>query len=205
MKFLRSNKTKNTVAARLHKKGRLKSFAESDSGAAAVEFTMVAIPFLVLIFSIFEQGMQILGHKVLDAGVNSIARQIKTGQITAANTTESEFKTALCNDPLMFMFDCDRLSVDVQVLASFESPDAAPTNDDGSLDTTDFGFSPGGRQTINIMRAYYDWPTFLDWKAFAQMRALPDDNAWGKSTSSRFTSAGNLRIVGMAAFVTEPF
>ena len=173
------------------------SFRKSEDGTAAVEFALVSIPFFLILFSILEQGFYFLGNRLIDAGVNQISREIKTRQITASNTSESEFKTALCAKTLMAIFDCSKLSVDVRTIASFEAPAAPPVLDNNQLDTTGFGFAPGGRSTINVIRAYYDWPTVLDWGSIASA-------GWGGITGEGMGTHGFRRIVGSAAFLNEP-
>ena len=172
-------------------------FRKSEDGTAAVEFALVSIPFFLILFSILEQGFYFLGNRLIDAGVNQIAREVKTRQITAANTSEAQFKTALCAKTLMAIFDCNKLSVDVRTIAEFAAPAAPPVNPDGSLDTSGFGFAPGGRSTINVIRAYYDWPTVLDWGNIAQA-------GWAGITGEGMGTNGYRRIVGSAAFLNEP-
>jgi len=172
-------------------------FTKSQDGTAAVEFALVSIPFFLILFSILEQGFFFLGNRLIDAGVNDVARLVKTRQITAVNTSEAQFKTALCGNALMAIFDCDKLSVDVRTIASFENPAAPPELENGDLDTNGFGFAPGGRSTINVIRAYYDWPTILDWGNMARA-------GWGGITGEGMGKGGYRRIVGSAAFLNEP-
>ncbi|MEP1206880.1 MAG: TadE/TadG family type IV pilus assembly protein [Rhizobiaceae bacterium] len=173
------------------------SFRKSQDGTAAVEFALVSIPFFLILFSILEQGFYFLGNRLIDAGVNQISREVKTRQITADNTSEAQFKIALCAKTLMAIFDCEKLSIDVRTIASFEVPAEPPVLDNGDLDTSGFGFAPGGRSTINVIRAYYDWPTILDWGNIAQA-------GWGGITGEGMGTNGFRRIVGSAAFLNEP-
>ena len=138
-----------------------------------------------------------LSARLIDAGVNEISRQVRTRQITAGNTSEVEFKRALCSQTLMAIFNCEKLSVDVRTIATFEKPAEPPVLDDGQLDTTGFGFAPGGRSTINVIRVYYDWPTILDWGNIAKA-------GWGAITGAGMGNNGYRRIVGSAAFLNEP-
>ena len=59
----------------------LRRFARADRGATAVEFAMIALPFLALIFSVFELGMIFIGSSAVEAATVSAARQIRTGQL----------------------------------------------------------------------------------------------------------------------------
>jgi len=178
-------------------KRSLLRFTKSESGAAAVEFALVSIPFFLILFSILEQGFYFLGNRLIDAGVNEIAREVRTRQITAGNTSESEVKSALCRKTLMAIFECDKLSVDVRTIASFARPADPPVREDGELDTAGFGFAPGGRSTINVIRVYYDWPTILDWGNVAKA-------GWGAITGEGMGRNGYRRIVGSSAFLNEP-
>ncbi len=186
-----------TLLRRRKFKNRWLSFRKSQDGTAAVEFALVSIPFFLILFSILEQGFYFLGNRLIDAGVNQISREVRTRQITAENTSEAEFKVALCAKTLMAMFDCNNLSLDVRTIASFEAPAEPPVLDNGDLDTSGFGFAPGGRSTINVIRAYYDWPTILDWGNIAQA-------GWGSITGEGMGTNGYRRIVGSAAFLNEP-
>ena len=97
----------------------------------------------------------------------------------------------------MAIFDCSKLSVDVQTIATFAQPAEPPVLPNGQLDTSSFGFAPGGRSTINVIWVYYDWPTILDWGNMAKA-------GWGGITGEGMGTNGYRRIVGSAAFLTEP-
>lgn len=185
--------------------GRWFSFKKSEDGAAAVEFALVSIPFFLLFFSILEQGFFFFANRLIDAGVYDVARDIKTRQVNSGNTTEAQFRTMLCNKTLMKLFKCDGLSIDVREIASFVKPSDPPVNPDGSLDTSGFGFAPGGRSTINVIRVYYDWPTILDWSKLAS-KAYSNDKHDGFANQFRNVGGtnGTRRIVGTAAFLNEP-
>ena len=77
---------------------RLGAFASADGGATAVEFAMISIPFLALLFAIFELGAIFLASSAIDAAVEQAARQIRTGQLQGtANNNAAGFKTLVCN------------------------------------------------------------------------------------------------------------
>ncbi len=199
--------SKLTTNRKLRRKtmGRWLSFKKSEDGAAAVEFALVSIPFFLLFFSIIEQGFFFFANRLIDAGVYEAARELKTRQITSGNTTEGEFRTILCNKTLMKLFECGGLSIDVRQIASFGSPSSPPLKNDGSLDTENFGFLPGGRETINVIRVYYDWPTILNWSRLGSMNYSNEKHG---QLANQFRNAGGTngfrRIVGTAAFQTEP-
>lgn len=174
---------------------RARSFARSNTGTAAIEFALAAPVFLMLVFGIFEVGINYMADRMLNAGVDSVARKIKTGEIRSSPTYGlTEFKEELCKEDVMFLFDCNKLYVDVQTVGSFQE-NKYDTDADGNLVTKDFGFSPGGRTTINVVRAFYEWPTVINWTDFAQGHGYTLD-AFGD---------GARLIVASSAFLNEPY
>lgn len=177
-------------------------FRKSEEGTATIEFALVSIPFFLVLFAILEQGFTFLAHRLIDAGVYKISREIKTGQIRGGpgGMSMSQFRDKLCANPLMLMFKCNDLVIDVQTLASFDKPAGPPLLPNGKIDQSQLGFDPGGRSTINLVRVYYDWPTVLDWETFGQQFDFT-----GKKKIEGMGSNGYRRIVGSAAFLNEPY
>ena len=58
----------------------MRRFARGDDGAAAVEFGMVAAPFLALMFAIMETALVFFAGQTLETAVADSARLIMTGQ-----------------------------------------------------------------------------------------------------------------------------
>ena len=59
-------------------------FARQQDGAAAVEFALVAAPFLALIFAILETAFVFFAGQTLEAAAANSARLIMTGQAQTA-------------------------------------------------------------------------------------------------------------------------
>lgn len=170
-------------------------FRRSQDGAAAIEFAICAPFFFMIVLGIFEVGLNYFADRALNAGVDKVARQIRTGEIRSSATYGlPEFKTHLCNQTIMFLFDCNKLLVDVKTVAAFEANNY-DTNPDGSVDSSGFGFSPGGKTTINVVRAFYEWPTIVNWTNYGQSLGYTID-AFGD---------GSRVIAASAAFLNEPF
>ena len=67
------------------------------------------------------------------------------------------FRTEVCQR-VEVIADCDRLSFDVQVFDGFNGIDqSSPIQEDGSLDTSSFGWDPGGAGDIVLVRVFYRW------------------------------------------------
>ncbi len=98
-------------------------FAGDRSGAAAVEFSIIAPLFLLMMFSTFEVGWFFFANSVVDASVADAARLVKTGQIQQfVGTPQQKFDAIY--DTVCDIVDtfgaCDtRLTVEVQTYATF--------------------------------------------------------------------------------------
>jgi Flp pilus assembly protein TadG len=58
----------------------VRRFAKGDDGIAAVEFGIVAAPFLALMFAIMETAIVFFASQTLETAVADSARLIMTGQ-----------------------------------------------------------------------------------------------------------------------------
>jgi len=139
---------------------RLGAFASADGGATAVEFAMISIPFLALLFAIFELGAMFLASSAMDAAVEQAARQIRTGQLQAtANNNAAGFKTVVCNSiSWISAGDCQaNLSLDVRTFSSFSAISLTTPVSGGAIDQTQIGFNSGNSCDIVVVRAFYPW------------------------------------------------
>src|SRR2546423_8157823 len=97
----------------------VRRFARGEDGAAAVEFAIVAAPFLALMFAIMETALVFFASQTLETAVADSARLIMTGQAQNASMTQAAFKTAVCAK-INGLFDCaSGLQIDVKTYSSF--------------------------------------------------------------------------------------
>ena len=168
-----------------------KRFRRSEEGAAAVEFAMVALPFMAMLFAIIETALVLFANQVLETAVADTSRLIMTGQAQAANMSKDEFKKRLC-DRLGNMFDCNGgVYLDVRNYSDFNSAtNARPVDGSGALAPGTMNqFSPGSSGAIVVVRAAYLWPIFVTRMGFN----LSDQQG------------GKRLLVGTAVFKNEPF
>src|SRR3954469_16949676 len=66
------------------------------SGATAVEFAMVAAPFLALIFAIMGTAIVFFAAQALETPAADSARLIMTGQAQTQGFDQAKFKQAVC-------------------------------------------------------------------------------------------------------------
>jgi Flp pilus assembly protein TadG len=159
-------------------RGIFKRFRKDREGAAAIEFALLAIPFLMLTFATIETFVAFAGEQLMANAVDTMARKIRTGEITfgqgkATDVTEVEFRQQFC-DEISILRMCSstealtpsKLYLDVRQFASFaDMPKDIPkvsSAEYSDLDTSEFTFSPGGPDTNNMVRAYYRWQIVTD-------------------------------------------
>lgn len=136
-------------------------FLREQDGAAAIEFALVAIPFLALIFAILETALVFWAGQTLETAATDSARLIMTGQAQMAGYSQSDFKNAVCGR-IYGLFDCSGgLSVDVKSYTSFSAVNPTPPISNGKLDPTKTGYDPGNVGSIVSVTLYYQWPIYV--------------------------------------------
>src|SRR5205809_4468272 len=92
---------------------------QARDGAAAVEFAMVAAPFLAMVFAIMETAIVFFAGQALETAAADSARLIMTGQAQTSGMDQVKFKEAVCAK-IFGLFDCaGGLYVDVKNYPSF--------------------------------------------------------------------------------------
>jgi Flp pilus assembly protein TadG len=156
--------TRNRIAARMRRlmQGRLaRRFVRQQDGAAAVEFALVAAPFLALTFAILETAMVFFAGQTLEAAAADSARLIMTGQAQSAGFSQAQFKDAVCAR-IYGLFDCvNGVYVDVQSYSSFSAINSAPPITNGNLNTQNISYNPGNPGDIVVVSLYYQWPIYV--------------------------------------------
>lgn len=148
-------------AARLRGGALLRRFARRQEGAAAVEFALVAAPFLALVFAIMETALVFFAGQALETAAADSARLIMTGQAQTQGLNETTFKQAVCAR-VFGLFDCEKeLKVDVKSYPKFSDAKLSKPIENGSLNISDFGYNPGGASQITVVRLVYQWPIYV--------------------------------------------
>jgi Flp pilus assembly protein TadG len=130
-------------------------------GSPAVEFALVAAPFVALLVAIMQVGLIYFAQEALESAVEQTARLVLTGQ--SASMTQSQFATALCNNS-PGLFTCANFMIDLQPATSFANANVTqPTltfNGSGQVSNT-WQYNTGTPGDIMVMRVMYEWPVFL--------------------------------------------
>jgi Flp pilus assembly protein TadG len=175
----------------------LRRFRHNQRGSAAIEFSMVALPFFAMLFAIFEFALMFFAGQVLETATQDSARLIFTNQAQDLKYSPDDFKNRLCANIHVSLFNCDNISVDVKVFSKFEAipPQAlADPIDAGHFQTTNFSYSSPDPGSTVIVRAFYEWPIFVNIAGYSLSNIVG-----GNSNSSR-----SKLLTAMAAFRVEP-
>jgi len=147
------------LSARAEPLGR---FARACEAATAVEFALVATPFLALIFAILQTAIIFFASQTLETAAANSSRLILTGQAQNAGWTAAQFKQQVCAQ-IYAIFDCaNSVYVDVESYASFSAVNLNPPVNNGSFNAAQLGFNPGGPGSIVMVRLYYQYPVYVN-------------------------------------------
>ena len=142
---------------------RRRGFLANENGATAVEFGLVAAPFIALLVAIIQSFMVLFASQLLETVVTQSSRQILTGQAQAANLSQSGFASLVCQQ-VTILFNCSKLMIDVEVQASFSAANTGSPvlSYDGQGNVTNtWQYNPGGPGQIVVVKVMYLWPVFL--------------------------------------------
>jgi Flp pilus assembly protein TadG len=138
----------------------LRRFIRRKDGSAAVEFSLIAAPFIALLFAIIETAMVFFAGQTLEAAAADSARLIMTGEAQSKGFSQTDFKTQVCNR-IFGLFDCaGGLYVDVKSYSSFTSVSTAPPVVNKTFNTS-MSYSPGTVGDIVVVSLYYQWPVIV--------------------------------------------
>lgn len=168
---------------------RLHRFLADRRGVTAVEFGLVAVPFMALLMAILQMALVFFAGQTIETAVARGARLVRTGQVQEQKLSAEQFKAEVCR-VMAGLFGCDsRLMVDVRTFATFDSINLTqPVDANGNL-IKDFVYQPGDGGDIVVVRAFYEWPIYASILGF-DIANLAN---------------GNHLLAATAAFRNEPF
>jgi Flp pilus assembly protein TadG len=136
--------------------GRVLRFARHRTGASAVEFALLAAPFLALLGVVAESGVVAIEQQTLDIAVDRSVRQLRTGAFQNAadgSDPSQRFRKVVCSGPSA-LFPCADLRLDVSRTPSFSTAQPAEPFD-RTTRTWAVGFGsrfecPQGGDTVTV-------------------------------------------------------
>jgi Flp pilus assembly protein TadG len=171
--------------------GELSRFARTRQGATAVEFALVAPPFLATLIAIFEVTIFLFAQQVLQNAAVEAGRLFMTGQAQNDNTTQTQFESDIC-PMIQAVFTCSALMVNVQSYSDFSSAIAStPTltfNAQGAVTNT-WSYNEGTPGEVMVVQLIYQWPIV--------------NGPLGYVLSN--LGNGHTEMMGVSAFRVEPY
>jgi Flp pilus assembly protein TadG len=167
----------------------LRRFVRHQRGVAAIEFALVVVPFIAMLFAIIETAIVFFASQVLETAVAESARLILTGQAQSGGFNQTTFKAEVCKR-ISGLFNCSGgIYVDVRTFADFSAVSmTSPIDGNGNL-VNNFVYQPGTAGQIVVVRLLYQWPIYMQ--------------IWNPLLTNM---SGNKRLlVATAAFRNEPF
>ena len=184
------------TAAGTRRRNHFGAFIGDSKGATAVEFALIAAPFLALIAGLIQVFLVFFAQSVLENTVRASTRQILTGQVQTQDASLSSaaamaaFHQTVCNNANV-LFTCTGLFVDVEVANNWSSANTGMPvltyDSNGNVNNT-WQFNPGNAGDVVVVRVMYLWPSFFGKIAF---------NLANQANGSR-------EIMASAAFQNEP-
>jgi hypothetical protein len=89
----------------------LRRFIKHREGAAAVEFAILSLPFLGLVFAILSSAYEQFLINTMDRAVMDISVGIRTGAIQLTNLTSPESVSNLVCNRIKVSIDCSKLQI----------------------------------------------------------------------------------------------
>jgi Flp pilus assembly protein TadG len=204
LRMRRIDMTRNTGAILKAWRRSVRSLRQDEQGFTAVEFGMVATPFLMFLFGIINVGLMYFTTFTIENATESAARAIRTGQVKTMGTdalgnptggpaTKENFKKQVCDRVPGFVDCAGKLRVDVQVVADGAAPSPPAGSGSGTLKTDAQMGYPGsfsGGQIV-LVTTFYQWD---------MAKFLPFLNVGSSSMGD-----GSRLIRATVAFKNEPY
>ncbi len=179
--------------------GAIQRLRQSKSGNVAVEFALVATPFLLLVTGIMELGMTYMASTLLENATEQAAREIRTGALQKAAAADEEkdaqqlFKETFCAN-MKGLISCDGTAksyADVRNYSKFSEVDLSPPDTDEVTGVIITSFDPGTRDEVVLVRTYYRWDLVTPFLS--------------RLLSGETDEEGHLILSSTVAFRNEPF
>jgi Flp pilus assembly protein TadG len=179
----------------------IEDYKNAERGAVAVEFSLIIIPFLLLLFGTLEVGLMLMAILMMNMGSAEIAREIRVGTAQASGMTEAQFVSRVCSEAFTLVNCNSRLRADLRTFPNWNSaalpPDLVDNAGPGNAANWDDGLAwdpNSGASQIVMVRVMYEWNVMTPLIG-AVMR------------DSRFSGPGENKFVLSVGqvFLNEPF
>jgi Flp pilus assembly protein TadG len=144
----------------------IRRFIRQEGAGSAVEFGLLAAPFVTGLFAILQTALVFFAGQTLETAAAASARLIFTGQAQINGWTAAQFKAQVC-DQIQGIFNCNSgVSVDVETYPSFSAVNLGLPISNGTFNSSALGYNPGGPGDIVMLRLYYQYPVYVNLLGF---------------------------------------
>lgn len=173
-------------------------FGHSASGAAAVEFALVAAPLALVVFAIIEVSLMLATQYQLQSATDAMSRLIRSGQVSARDGSlligEAQFRDDFCSRISLIRNCRDSINIDLRNAPRFadlarEMPDPLAVGPRQSGETYQSRYTPGGTTMPGALIVTYDWNFIGPLDVFGNLAGMP----------------GVRRLPALAVFMNEAF
>jgi Flp pilus assembly protein TadG len=193
----------------------IKRFRKSEDGATAVEFAMVSVPFLGLLFAIFETAFVFFVTEALESATANASRTIMTGQAYAGSyASAAAFRDGvICptgsgtTSLIPSFITCSNLIVDIRTAGnsgatSFTSADVSKSY----YTNPSMNYCIGSAGDVVVMRVVYPMPVYLTMLSGSSLFTFTAFTGGQTNYTSADGTAGlKHMIMSTATFRNEPF
>lgn len=174
----------------------LRRFKRNRSGAVTVEFSMVALPFLAIVFAILEGAAQQYFTSELDRLTQSVAVAVRNGNLQVKNMTADTVRTYYC-PYLPGYLDCSKLGFTLM---------AADCRTDGACWAPAFSDRGGGQRiTPDLSGGSFNVGNVGQSQILIVTYPLPVGMlVWDRSATATVNGDRVRAIVSVATWVNDP-
>lgn len=136
------------------------AFARARRGATAVEFALISMPMMLLLFGILELLLILIVSVTLETATEFTARDIRTGvfQMSGANG-KNDYKAKVCRNMNWLEGVCaSKLFVEAETFDTFGQAGASSAAAPNTFNPNQTCWSVGAPEDIVLVRSYLEWP-----------------------------------------------
>ena len=148
-------------------RSKLNAFRHASQGATAVEFGMIAFPFLMIIMFILFVSLTLFYRTTLDYATQKAARALMVGTPQKAGQTATQFRTnTLCPYLTLVFFDCTKIVVNLVTVTETVEPTAYVNFVSADLSAItvpppSINYCPGVGSSYEVLEVLYPLPVYL--------------------------------------------
>jgi Flp pilus assembly pilin Flp len=170
-----SQSTDNQRASAHKRVGLLGRFRRDKRGSVAIEFSMLILPFSILMFAVIETSVSFAAQQLMSNVTDDVARSMRTAKIKPADINDIKLRKLICDRiDLLTPASCPELVFDLKSYPTYSDvPIKIKYLASGDVDTTGFGTQLGGAGSIQALRVFYRWPIMTDFMR-GRLSTLPN-------------------------------